>query len=128
MATRLEIEFDRVWTDSKVQALLARATVSIQVLVQLGAAYQSLPGMAMAGYQAERDALQADITAVQALLDQIRVLLEAIDQKCGPLDEKNMAILRALQGLLLTDADRAMLAQITGPIEQGPNPASTTNP
>jgi len=84
--------------------------------------------MPMTGYQAQRDALQADVTAIQALLDQIRVLLEAIDQKCQPLDEKNKAILRALQGLLLTDADRALLAQITGPTEQGPNPTPTPTP
>ncbi|MBI3463629.1 MAG: hypothetical protein HY000_11310 [Planctomycetes bacterium] len=106
----------------------ARATVTVQVLVQLGAAYQNLPGKAMAGYQADRDALQTDVTAIQSLLDQIRVLLEAIDQKCQPLDEKNKAILRALQRLLLTDADWALLAQITGPTEQGPSPAPTPRP
>jgi len=128
MATRLEIEYDRECIDSVVQAVLARATVTIQVLVQLGAAYHNLPGMPMTGYQAQRDALQTDVTAIQALLDQIRVLLEAIDQKCQPLDEKNKAILRALQGLLLTDADRALLAQITGPTEQGPSPAPTPTP
>ncbi len=128
MATRLEIEYDRECIDSVVQAVLARATVTVQVLVQLGTAYQNLPGMPMAGYQAERDALQSDVTAIQALLDQIRVLLGAIDAKCQPLGEKNKAILRALQGLLLTDADRALLAQITGPTEQGPNPAPTPNP
>jgi hypothetical protein len=88
----------------------------------MGVAYQALPGIAMAGYQTDADALETDGTALQALVDQIRPLLIAIDAKARPLDEKNKAALRTLSGLLQTDADRALLDQITGPTSQPPTP------
>lgn len=122
MATRIEIEYDRQFINSEVQAIVARATVTLNVLQQLGVAYQALPGLAMAGYQTETDALETDGTALQALIDQIRPLLIAIDAKARPLDEKNKAALRTLSGLLQTDADRALLDQITGPTSQPPSP------
>lgn len=122
MATRIEIEYDRQFINSEVQGIVARATVTLNVLQQLGVAYQGLPGMAMAGYQTETDALETDGTALQALVDQIRPLLIAIDAKARPLDEKNKAALRTLSGLLQTDADRALLDQITGPTSQPPSP------
>ena len=124
MATRIEIEYDRQFTDSQVQAIAARGTNTIDVMDQLGAAYQGLPGIAMAPYQTEVDSLQADLVSLQALQDQIRPLLISIDAKAPPLDEKNKAALRTLDGLLRTDADRALLAQITGPTAQ-PSPPPT---
>jgi len=128
MATRIEIEYDRVFTDSQVQAIAARGTNTTDVMDQLGPAYQGLPGIAMVAYQAETDALQADLVSLQALQDQIRPLLSSIDQKARPLDEKNKAALRTLDGLLRTDADRALLAQITGPTSTSPSPTTPTPP
>ncbi len=128
MATRIEIEYDRQFTDSQVQAIAARGTNTTDVMDQLGPAYQSLPGIAMVAYQAETDALQADLVSLQALQDQIRPLLSSIDQKARPLDEKNKAALRTLDGLLRTDADRALLAQITGPTTQPPSPPTPPGP
>jgi hypothetical protein len=119
MSTRIEIEYDRQFTDAEVQAIVARANVTISVLEQLGATYQNLPGLALAAYETETGALEADQSALNALVDQIRPLLIAIDGKARPLDEKNKAALRTLSGLLQTDADRALLAQITGPTAQG---------
>lgn len=119
MATRIEIEYDRQFTDAEVQASLARAAATLNVLQQLGVAYQTLPGYAMAGYQTEADALETNMTAVNALVDQIRPLLIAMDAQARPLDEKNKGMLRTLDGLLKTAADRALLAQITGPTAQG---------
>jgi hypothetical protein len=122
MATRIEIEYDRQFINSAVQEIIARAAASINVLQQLGATYQSLPGLAMAQYQTDADALEADLTALTALVDQVRPLLIAIDAKAGPLFEKNKKLLQTLRGLLQTDADLALLDQITGPTPQPPSP------
>lgn len=122
MATRIDINYDRLFINSVVQELIARATATINVLQQLGVAYQSLPGMAMAGYQTETDALEADLAALSDLMDQIRVLLIAIDAKSGPLDEKNKRALHTLRGLLQNSADVVLLDQITGPSTQSPTP------
>jgi len=119
MATRIEIEYDRQVGDAEVQAIVARSAVTLSVLQQLGAAYQNLPGYAMAAYQIEADALEQDMTAQNSLVDQIRPLLISQDAKARPLDEKNKGLFKALDGLLKTDADRALLAQITGPTSQG---------
>ena len=130
MSTRIEVEYDRENTDSDVQAIIARATATINVMQQLGVAFQTLPGYAMAAYQTETDALEADVTALNALVTQLRPLLIAIDAKSQPLDVKNKGVLRTLSGLLQTDAQKALLAQITGPSSQGggstpPPPAPT---
>ena len=47
MATRIEIEYTRQFTDAVVQDIIGRGTVLLNVLDQLGAAHQSLPGYAM---------------------------------------------------------------------------------
>jgi hypothetical protein len=130
MSTRIEVEYDRENTDADVQAIIARATATINVMQQLGVAYQTLPGYAMAAYQTETDALEADVSALNALVTQLRPLLIAIDAKAGPLDIKNKGVLKTLSGLLQTDAQKALLAQITGPTAQGgsstpPPPAPT---
>lgn len=128
MATRIEIEYDRQYTDAEAQAILARAAASLNVLQQLGTAYQGLPGMEMASYQAEADSMEADEAAINALIDQIRPKLIALDAKARPLDEKNKGLLRTLDGLLKTAAQRALLAQITGPTAQGGGSAPTPPP
>lgn len=118
MSTRIEVEYDRQYPSAEIQALIARANVTLSVFQQLGVAYQTLPGLAMAAYQTETAALAADVSALNALVDQIRPLLIAIDAKARPLDEKNKASLKALSGLLTNDADRQLLDQITGPTPQ----------
>ena len=50
MATRIEIDYDRRVIQSDLQYILARAVAGLNVLQQLGAAFQSLPGVEMAGY------------------------------------------------------------------------------
>lgn len=130
MSTRIEVEYDRENTDSDVQAIIARATATINVMQQLGVAFQTLPGYAMAAYETETDALEADVTALNAPVTQLRPLLITIDAKSQPLDVKNKGVLRTLSGLLQTDAQKALLAQITGPSSQGggstpPPPAPT---
>lgn len=128
MATRIDVEYDRQFVNSEVQAIVARANATTNVLQQLGAAYQSLPDIAMAAYQTETDALEADLSATNALVDQIRPLLIAMDQKAGPLDEKNKRALQTLRGLLQTDADKALLDQITGPTSQSPRSTPPPSP
>ncbi len=125
MATRIEIDYERQFISSDVQEIIARAAASINVLLQLGAAYQSLPGLTMAGYQTEADALEADLNALHLLIDQVRVLLIAIDAKTGPLAEKNKKLLHTLRGLLQTAAQMALLDQITGATPQAPTPPPT---
>ncbi len=118
MATRIEIDYDRQFINSQVQEIVARAAASLNVLGQLGAAYQSLPGLAMPGYQTEADALETALASLNDLVDQIRVLLISIDGMAGPLSEKNKKLLGALRGLLQNAADLVLLDQITGPTSQ----------
>ncbi len=96
-----------------------RGTVTVNVLQQLGTAFQTLPGIAMAGYQTEVDSIEADLTALSALINQIMPLLVALDAKAGPLDAKNKKALKTLFGLLQTSAEKSLLDQITGPTSQG---------
>ncbi|MEI7932627.1 MAG: hypothetical protein WCI21_06195 [Alphaproteobacteria bacterium] len=119
MSTRIEIPYDRQFTDSEIEAEIVRGTATVNVLKQLGVAYQTLPGYALAAYEAEVDALEADASAINGHLNAIRVLLIAQDAKGGPLHSKNIGALKALSGLLTTDAQHALLAQITGPTPQG---------
>ena len=128
MATRIEIQYDRDFTDSEAAAIVARATVTTDVLDQLGAAYQGLPDMAMPAYVTETNSLTGDMTALNALIDQIRPLIISIDNKARPLDEKNKRALHTLRGLLRNDADIALLDQITGPQPQGPTPPTPPTP
>ena len=119
MSTRIEVEYDRQHTNADIQEIVARATVSVNVLQQLGVAYQSLPGIGMAQYQTDVDAVEADLTALTALINQILPLLVTLDAKAGPLSEKNKKLLKSLSGLLQTSAEKALLDQITGPTAQG---------
>lgn len=128
MATRIEVEYDRQFPNADTQAILARAIATTSVMQQLGAAYQTLPGMAMAGYQTETTALATDVSELHALVDQIRTRLIAVDAKARPLEEKNKAALKTLSGLLITDADRALLDQITGPTAQSGGGSPTPPP
>ena len=114
----IHIEYDRLFINTQVQEIVARSAASLNVLAQLGAAYQGLPGLAMAGYQTEADALETALASLNALIDQIRVLLISIDAMAGPLSEKNKKLLGALRGLLQNAADLVLLDQITGPTPQ----------
>lgn len=131
MAALIEVAYERQFTDAVVQAILGRGVATINVLQQLGAAYHNLPGMSLADLQARQTGLSTDVNALAALIDQMRPLLISIDAKAGPLDEIEKALLRVLQGLLMTDADRALLYQITGPTEQSggstPTPPAPTS-
>ena len=118
MATRIEIEYDRQFINSQVQEIVARSAASLNVLAQLGVTYQTLPGLAMAAYQTEADALETALASLNDLIDQIRVLLISIDGMAGPLSEKNKKLLGALRGLLQNAADLVLLDQITGPTAQ----------
>jgi ABC-type transporter Mla subunit MlaD len=122
MATRIEIEYDRRVIQSEVQYILARASAGLNVLQQLGTAYQSLPGLVMTTMQTETDALETDVQAVNALVNQIRVLLESIDNKAEDLAQKNKNLLLTLRGLLQNDAQLVLLDQITGPTETPSSP------
>lgn len=126
MATRIEIDYDRQFTNADMQEIIGRTAATLNVLQQLGATFQNLPGIALAAYQTEADALEADLDALNNLIDQIRTLLVSIDAKAGPLDEKNKSALRTLSGLLHNSADKSLLAQITGPTAQSSRPAPAT--
>ena len=128
MSTRIELEYDRQYTNADIQEIVARATVSVNVLQQLGAAYQSLPGIGMAQYQTNVDAVEADLTALTSLINQILPLLVSLDAKAGPLSDMNKKVLRTLSGLLQTSAEKALLDQITGPTAQGSGGSPTPPP
>ena len=128
MTTRIDVEYDRQFTNADIQEIVARATVTINVLRQLGATYQSLPGMDMAGYQTMVDALEADMSALSGLVNQILPLLVSLDAKAGPLDAKNKKSLKTLSGLLQSSAEKTLLDQITGPTPQGSSSTPTPPP
>jgi hypothetical protein len=128
MATRIEMTYDRQFTDADISAIVARATVTINVLQQLEAEYQSLPGYAMPGYQTETDALEKDVQALRGHIDAILPLLRSIDAKAGPLDAKNKNLLRTLRGLLTGKPQLSFLEQITGPTPQGGSNMPTPTP
>ena len=128
MSTRIEVEYDRQYTNADIQEIVARATVSVNVLQQLGVAYQSLPGIGMTQYQTDVDAVEADLTALTALINQILPLLVTLDAKAGPLSEKNKKLLKSLSGLLQTSAEKTLLDQITGPTAQGGGSTPTPPP
>ena len=128
MATRIEIDYDRRVIQSDLQYILARAAAGLNVLQQLGAAYQSLPGLEMAGYQAEADALEALVTNLNNLINQIRALLEEIDDKAEDLAAKGKKLLATLRGLLQTAAQLALLDQITGPTDEPAAPPTPPGP
>ena len=128
MATRIEIDYDRRVIQSDLQYILARAATSLNVLQELGAEFQSLPGLGMATYQAEADALEALVTNLNSLINQIRALLEEIDDKAEYLAAKGKKLLAALRGLLQTAAQLALLDQITGPTDEPPTPPTPPGP
>ena len=132
MTTRIDVEYDRQHTNADIQEIVARGTVTVNVLQQLGVAYQALPGIAMAAYQTELDSIEADMSALSALINQILPLLVSLDAKAGPLSDKNKKALRTLSGLLQTSAEKTLLDQITGPTAQGgsssPTPPPTPTP
>lgn len=115
----ITVPHDRQFTDAQSADIIARATATLNVMQQLGATYQSLPGYAMADYQTDTDALEADVAAVHALAEQIRTKLISIDAKSGPLKTKNEGGLAALRCLLRGKTEEALLDQITGPQSSG---------
>ena len=119
MSTRIEIPYDRTHTDADLQAITSRSAATLNVMQQLGVDYQTLPGYKMVDYQAEADALEADMAAINSLMEQIRLKLITADAKARPLEEKNKGSLKALSGLLTGNAQQSLLAQITGPTAQG---------
>jgi len=125
---QLTIPYERTLTDADLAEVIARATATINVMQQLGAAYQSLPGYAMAGYETETNATEADLTALQALADSAAVLMTSLDTKGAPLKIKNEGALAALRGLLKGKAEEALLDQITGPHAQAGGGTPPTTP
>jgi len=128
MGTRIDIDYTRRFQNAEAQAIVSRGNSTTDVLVQLGPSYHSLPEMVLGGYQSEVAALAAKLTQLNALVDQIRPVLVDIDDLAQPLDEKNKRALGTLRNLLRNDADIALLDQITGPTDQGPNPAPAPTP
>jgi len=128
MATRIEIDYDRRVIQSDVQYILARAAAGLNVLQQLGAAYQSLPGLVMTDLQIHADALEALVTQTSNLINQLRALLEQIDDAAEDVAAENKTLLATLRGILQTQAQLALLDQITGPTEVTPPPVTPPGP
>jgi len=128
MATRIDIDYTRRFQNAEVQEIVSRGNSTTDVLVELGAGYQSLPDMVMTTYQTEVAALASKLTQLNALVDQIRPLLVDIDDLAEPLDEKNKRALGTLRNLLRNDADIALLDQITGPTPQPATPPPPPGP
>lgn len=128
MGTRIDIDYTRQFQNAEVQEIVGRGGATTSVLVQLGVPYQSLPDMALVGYESEVTALASKLTELNALVDQIRPLLVDIDQLAQPLSEKNIRALGVLRNMLRNDADITLLDQITGPTTQPPTPPAPPVP
>lgn len=126
MSTRIEIDYDRKHADADVNAVLARTIASIGVLKQLGTAYQNLPDLALADYETKSESLADKIQALDAHLTAIKDLLPDIDNAVSELIAMNIALLRALQGLLKGKTEISKLDQITGPTPQTHSTTTTT--
>ena len=122
MATLFRLPYTRVKKDREVQYIVERATATVNVLSQLPASYQSLPGIERATYQQEVDAVEADNLALRGHLDAIAALLPRLDTNAKAIDEKNQAALKTLTGLLHQRPEAALLAQITGPARRRKTP------
>ena len=118
MGTSIDIDYTRKFQNADVQAIVSRGNSTTDVLVQLGTDYQTLPAMALAGYQGEVTALAGKLTQLNSLVDQIRPILVEIDDLARPLHEKNIRALGVLRNALRNDADISLLDQITGPTPQ----------
>ena len=125
MATRIEIDYNRRVINSLLQEIIARATITISVLGTLGVPYQGLPGMEMAQYKSELDAVDALLKQFHNKVDELRALLEQMDDLAEPLNEKNLLSLATLSGILQNSAHRVLLDQITGAT---PRPSPPTPP
>ena len=128
MATIIEIDYTREFQNADVQGIVSRGNSTTDVLVQLGADYHTLPGIALAGFQAEVTALSGKLTLLNSLVDQIRPVLVDIDGLAQPLKEKNIRALGMLRSALRNDADITLLDQITGPTPQPPSPPTPPGP
>ena len=129
MGTSIDIDYTRKFQNADVQAIVGRGNLTTSVLVQLGTDYQSLPAMALAGYQTEVTALAGQLTLLNSLIDQIRPVLVNIDDLARPLHEKNIRALGVLRNALRNDADVSLLDQITGPTTQSStSPPTPTSP
>ena len=118
------VDYERQLTDWEINALVRRAVDTLSVMEQLGTAFQNLPGIEMAGYEALADAIKALVKQLQDLVAQIKPILQQLDAQTHLLDEKNQAALKALRGLLQATEKAVLLDQITGPTEQGSHAAA----
>ena len=128
MGTRIDIDYTRQFQNAEAQEVVGRGSSTTSVLVQLGVPYQSLPDMALVGYQSEVTALASKLSQLNALVDQIRPLLVEIDGLAQPLSEKNIRALGVLRNMLRNDADITLLDQITGPTTQPSTPPAPPVP
>ena len=122
----IDVDYERQLTDWEINALVRRAADTLSVMGQLDAAFQSLPGIDMAGYQALTDTIKALVKQLHDLIAQIKPLLQQLDVQGHLLDVKNQAALKALRGLLQDSEQVALLDQITGPTAQGGQAAPAT--
>lgn len=128
MSTRIDVEYDRLFTNAQINEIIARGTVTVNVLQQLGPDYQSLPGIALAGYETDLTSLEAEMALLNGLINQLLPLLASLDAKAAPIDEKNKKALKTLSGLLQSSALKTLLDQITGPTHQSGGGTPTPPP
>jgi len=108
----VKFDYQRKFTDTKVQRVIQRGTATVNVLEQLGTEYQSLPGHNMADLQTETNALEAKFNEYLGLVGQLEQAARDMDAMSEPLDDKNKGALSMLQGMLNTADQKALLKQI----------------
>ena len=112
MPSSFTVETDRKWTDADVNTIIARATGTINVMEVVGADAQGLPGVEMAQYQIDTDALEAENAALKAKLQEIDDLLHSLNDKSDALHGKNKKSLPMLHGMLDGTPNESLLDQI----------------
>lgn len=123
MPTTFKLIYTRTHKDADIQYMIDRATATVNVLSQLPANFQNLPGIESAAYQSETNALEADNQALRQHLDAIAALLPELDRKAMGIDAKNRSALTTLRGLLKGKPEEALLRQISGPKKRPNKPA-----
>lgn len=124
----ISVNYERRLTDWEINEIIRRAVDTLSVMGQLGIAFQSLPGIEMAGYTTLTDSVKDLVKQLDDLTKQIKVVLQQLDAQGPVLDEKNKAALKALRGLLQSTEQIELLDQITGPTEQGGNSTPAPTP
>ncbi len=133
MATRIEVDYDRIHTDFDVAEVLNRAQLTADAIEELGPTFATVPGFELAAYRAAIAALQTAADAPLPHLNALPALYHTIDDKTTPLETLNRGALPLLSGLTEGKAEAAIVTRLRqalspGGVSSTPAPATPGTP